>query len=112
MKRIAIMLFLALAPVAAFAQSFSAVLSGASEVPGPGDPDGSGIAVVTINGTTINYSVLVQGIGVATAAHIHRGAAGISGPVVVDFNAGTLANGSVSGVSQALIDEILANPSG
>lgn len=112
MKRLAILMFLALAPVAAFAQSFSAVLTGAAEVPGPGDADGSGIAVVTVNGTTINYSVLVQGIGTATLAHIHRGAAGVSGPVVVDFNAGTLVNGTVSGVSQTLIDEILANPSG
>jgi CHRD domain len=114
MKRFAIMLFaaLTLVPVAATAQSFSAVLNGASEVPGPGDPDGSGFAVVTINGTTVNYSVLVQGVGTATLAHIHRGAAGVSGPVVVDFNAGTLSNGSTSGVSQSLIDEILANPSG
>jgi len=112
MKRIAILLFLALAPVAAFAQSFGAIMTGAAEVPGPGDPDGSGIAVITVSGTTINYSLLVQGIGTATAAHIHRGAAGVAGPVVVELNAGTLANGSVSGVSQALINEILANPSG
>jgi hypothetical protein len=114
MKRFAIMIFaaLSLVSVAASAQSFSAVLTGASEVPGPGDPDGSGIAVVTINGTTANYSVLVQGIGTATLAQIHRGAAGVSGPVVVDFNAGALPNGSTSGVAQTLIDEILANPAG
>jgi hypothetical protein len=114
MKRIAIMLSVALALTfapAAFAQSFSAVLTGANEVPAA-DPDGSGIAVVTIDGTTVNYSVLVQGIGTPTVAHIHRGAIGVSGPPVLDLNAGTLANGTVSGVAQALIDEIVANPTG
>ncbi|HEX6640704.1 MAG TPA: CHRD domain-containing protein, partial [Thermoanaerobaculia bacterium] len=114
MKRIAIMLSVALALTfapAVFAQSFSAVLTGANEVPAA-DPDGSGIAVVTIDGTTVNYSVLVQGIGTPTVAHIHRGAIGVSGPPVLDLNAGTLANGTVSGVAQALIDEIVANPTG
>ncbi|MDP9194931.1 MAG: CHRD domain-containing protein [Acidobacteriota bacterium] len=113
MKRTAmLLLLLALVPLSASAQSFSALLTGAAEVPGPGDPDGTGLAVVTINGTTINYTVFYQGIGAPTLAHIHRGAAGTANPPVVDFNVNTLVNGSVAGVSQALIDEIRANPSG
>jgi hypothetical protein len=48
----------------------------------------------------------------ATAAHIHRGAAGVNGPVVVPFQA-PAANGNSDGcvaTAAALIDEILANP--
>lgn len=113
MKRTAILLLLlALVPLAASAQSFSALLTGSAEVPGPGDSDGTGLAIVTISGTTITYTAFYQGIGAPTLAHIHRGAAGVSNPPVVDFNVNTLVNGTVTGVSQALIDEIRANPSG
>jgi len=113
MKRITILLLLlTLAAFGASAQSFSAQLTGAAEVPGPGDPDGSGFAVVTISGTTVHYTVFTQGIGAPTLAHIHRGAAGVAGPPVIDFNVNTLTGGSVSGVAQSLINEILSNPSG
>ncbi|HEX7705532.1 MAG TPA: CHRD domain-containing protein [Thermoanaerobaculia bacterium] len=112
-KRTAALLFLiAILPVAAFGQSFSAQLTGAAEVPGPGDTDGSGFAVIVIDGTTIRYNVLVQNIGTPTGAHIHRGAVGTAGPVVVDLGVSSLASGSVSGVAQSLINEIAGNPSG
>jgi hypothetical protein len=111
MKRIALLLLLLTLPLAASAQSLTAQLTGASEVP-PADPDGSGFAVVTINGTTVNYTVFHQGIGTPTLAHIHRGASGVVGPPVVDFNVNTLVNGTVTGVSQTLINEIAANPAG
>ena len=48
------------------------------------------------------------------AAHIHRGAAGVNGPVVVPFTA-PAADGDSSGCVAAaapLIDEIVANPAG
>ena len=113
MKRTSILLLLlAFMTLTASAQSFSALLTGPAEVPGPGDADGTGLAVVTISGTTVTYTVFHQGIGTPTLAHIHRGAAGTAQPPVVDFNINTLLNGSVTGVSQALIDEIRANPSG
>ena len=113
MKRFAILLFLlALLPAAAFAESYSAILTGPNEVPNTGDPDGAGLAVVTITGTTISYTVLHQNIAAPTMAHIHRGAAGVAGPVVVDFNVNTFVNGQANSVAQSLIDEIRANPSG
>ncbi len=113
MKRTAILLFLlTLLPAAAFAQSYSAILTGAAEVPNAGDPDGAGLAVVTIAGTTIQYTVFHQNVGAPTLAHIHRGAAGVAGPVVVDFNVNTFVNGQATSVAQSLIDEIRANPSG
>jgi hypothetical protein len=112
-KQTAALLFLiAILPVAAFGQSFSAQLTGAAEVPGPGDSDGAGFAVIVIDGTTIRYNVLVQNIGTPTGAHIHRGAAGTSGDVVVDLGVSSLASGSVAGVAQSLINEIVGNPSG
>lgn len=109
----AIALF-ALGAPEALAQSYSAGLTGAAEVPGPGDSDGAGYAVVTISGTSVQYSILTNGIAAPTAAHIHRGAAGVSGPVVVDFNptfAAGFASGSVT-ATQAILDEIKGNPSG
>lgn len=111
MKRIAtLLLLLALLPAAAFAQSFSTVLSGGNEVPS-GDTDGVGFAVVTFDGTTVRYSVFTQNIAAPTMAHIHRGVAGVNGPIVIDFNAATLTNGTAT-TTQALASEIIANPSG
>lgn len=104
----------ALASGASAQTTFTTTLRGSAEVPGPGDPDGSGFAVVTISGTTINYSLLVNGVTNPTAAHIHSGVFGTAGGIVVDlaptFGAGC-ATGSVPGVSTMLIDQILANPS-
>jgi hypothetical protein len=60
-------------------------LTGAAEVPGPGDPDGSGTAGITVNPgqAEICYSLEVSGIAPATAAHIHVGTVGVAGPIVV-----------------------------
>ena len=112
MKRLLLTLLLACAPVA-LAQnvSLSATLTGAAEVPAAGDTDGVGFAVVTIHGTTVNYSVIATGIVTPTLAHIHRGVTGQAGGIVVDFNVATLHNGTVS-ISQALANEIAGNPAG
>jgi hypothetical protein len=113
MKRFASLLFvLALVPVTVFAQPYGATLNGAQEVPGPGDTDGSGIAVVTIDGTTIRYSVLTQGIGAPTAAHIHAGAAGSAGAPVVTLDHNMLMSGAASNIDAALINQIKSNPAG
>lgn len=107
-------LLILLTVVSASAQSFNAQLSGASEVPGPGDPDGTGVAVVTISGTTVRYAIFVQNIVAPTAAHVHRGAAGTSGPVVVDLGTGFNISGGIGDITatQAIVNEIVANPSG
>ena len=96
--------------VTAAGQSYTATMIGAEERPNPGDNDGLGVALVTFEGTTVRYSIVTQNIETATAAHIHRGAAGVPGPVVIGFDANTLTGGTVAGVSQELIDEIRANP--
>ena len=94
-------------------QGMTASLTGAQEVPGPGDMDGSGTAEITIVDATDNvcYDVNVRNIGPATAAHIHRGMRGEAGPPVVTLEAPTDggAEGCVSAPG-ALADEIEANP--
>ena len=52
----------------------TASLDGASEVPGPGDPDGTGTASVRINPgqNQLCYSISVSNIAPATAAHVWR----------------------------------------
>ena len=62
---------------------FSAKLSGDNEV-GGGDPDGSGTAAVKTRGTEVCYDLKWTGVDV-TMAHIHKGAAGTNGDVVVNF---------------------------
>ena len=80
---------------------YATTLSGAEEVPGPGDPDGSGFASITVNlGTsTVCYHLTVANIDPAAAAHIHVGNAGVAGPIVVHFAAPT--NGTSSGCADA-----------
>jgi hypothetical protein len=58
-------------------------LTGAAEVPGPGDSDGSGTVKITINPdkNEVCYELTVANIQEATAAHIHEGAVGKEGPV-------------------------------
>lgn len=111
MKKLLIASLLVCAPLFAQNASLSATLTGAAEVPGPGDTDGIGFAVVTINGTTVNYSVLTSNISAPTLAHIHRGAAGVAGPPVVDLNINALSNGTAT-ISQSLANEIAGNPAG
>lgn len=93
---------------------FSTSLTGAAEVPGPGDAEGSGSAWLTLNygQGLICFALEVSGIAPATAAHIHIADAGVAGPVVVPLSPPT--SGSSSGcaeVDRELIKDILHNPS-
>jgi hypothetical protein len=96
----------------------SATMTGAQEVPGPGDPDGSGIALIWLNQGqgTVCWFISVEDITLpATAAHIHTGAAGVSNPPIVNLGApgadGTSA-GCTGDVSAELIRDIRQNPEG
>jgi hypothetical protein len=97
------------------AASYTVPLSGANEVPGPGDADGTGTASLTFDPEQgeICYEITVSNIGEATAAHIHQGAAGASGGPVVNMDVATNGlDGCVTGVSRDVMAPILANPSG
>ena len=95
-------------------RSISQAMTGAAERPA-GDPDGTGTTIVRIrrDGGLFCYRFVVQNIQLPTAgAHIHRGAAGTAGPIVIPLEAPG-ASGTSSGcvmVDGALLDEILANP--
>jgi hypothetical protein len=98
---------------------FVVYLSGATEVPGPGDAEGYGVAAITIDPTTntITFDATVAEIMLPAAmAHIHEGEAGVSGPVVVNANGAPDAQGvqfSTSDVlDPAVVQAILSNPAG
>ena len=65
-----------------------ASLSGATEVPGPGDDNGAGLFEARVNPGTerICYTLSAGNIDNATAAHIHSGAAGVAGGVVLTLD--------------------------
>jgi CHRD domain-containing protein len=64
-----------------------ATLTGAKEVPGPGDPNGRGHVVITFKRAVgkVCANVTWSRIGTPLAAHIHKGGPRVSGDVVVDM---------------------------
>ena len=101
------------APPSQAGRTITVALDGASERPGPGDPDGSGTATFTINPgkETLCYTLTVANIDPASATHIHRAPASEPGPVVVPLVAPT--TGSSTGcvtVERALLKELLITP--
>ena len=106
------------APAYGQGRPLATTLTGAAEVPGPGDPDASGTAFITLNQGQgeVCFDLSWAGIdGTVTAAHIHIGSATVAGPVVVGLFAGAFegtdtASGCVSGVSEELIKAIRQNP--
>ena len=102
--------------VVAQGRPFSTALDGAAEVPGPGDPDGTGIADVTLNygQAEVCFTLNVSGIALpATGAHIHVAPVGVAGPVVVPLtppDATGVSTGCVSSVNQDLIKAIIQHP--
>lgn len=102
---------------------FTTTLSGAEEVDpetgalGAGDPDGSGLATLTVNPgqKEVCYEISVEDITLpAIGAHIHVGDAGENGPVVVPLTPPD-ASGVSSGcaeVPRELALAIIQNPEG
>jgi aldose sugar dehydrogenase len=93
-----------------------ATLTGAAEVPGPGDSDGSGQSNVFLNREAgqVCFSIVVSDITLpASAAHIHAGKAGVAGGIVVHLappDETGVSTGCVSDVDPALIQAIIAKP--
>jgi hypothetical protein len=94
-------------------------LTGAAEVPGPGDPDASGSASIVLNQGlgTVCFDVSWANIdGTVFASHIHVAPAGVAGPVVVTLFTGTFAgtdaaSGCTTDVDPSLIKAIRHDPS-
>jgi MYXO-CTERM domain-containing protein len=96
-------------PVHAAIITLEAALTGANEVPGPGDPDGSGHATFTIDtiALTVVWNVTVDGLDTVVAAHIHPGAEGVAGPPLIDLSSGLTGGPLQSGD----LAQVIANPS-
>ena len=90
----------------------TADLSGKNEVPQRTETNGRGTATVfgvDEDANRLCYVLQVSKIDPATAAHIHVGAAGVNGPVVVNLARPT--DGDSAGCVQTdRAQEILANP--
>jgi hypothetical protein len=69
-------------------RKLTATLNGAAEVPGPGDDNGAGLFEAQVNPGTerICYTLSAGNIDAATAAHIHSGALGVAGDVVLTLD--------------------------
>jgi hypothetical protein len=89
--------------------SYFAALSGANEVP-PVETDGQGRAVFLLNqdGTALSYRLMAINLDDIVQAHIHCGAPGVNGPVVVFLfgpfpegsdREGVLATGNITNAS-------------
>jgi hypothetical protein len=98
--------------------TYTAFLTGANETPNPADPDGVGFVVLTIDQVAGSITFTAFGDNItfpATGSHIHRGAAGVTGPVIIPFNlpfTNGISQGTVTGVNAGLLAEIVANPPG
>ncbi len=93
---------------------------GAQEVPGPGDPNGEGEATFSIDAARgrVCFDLQWSRIGRPTAAHIHRGRAGVAGPIRVELFSDRRAlpatirrvHGCVRGVDSDLVQRIIDHP--
>jgi len=90
-------------------------LTGAEEVPGPGDPDGFGAATILFDTAKnqVCWAITVEDVTLpATAAHIHKAKIGQAGDVVVPLSAPDedgVALGCAT-ADPALVRDIQANP--
>jgi CHRD domain len=118
---VALGVVLAVASVAAAANGgrpLSTDLTGAEEAPGPGDPDATGQADLRLNQgqNRVCFDVSWANIdGTVFAAHIHEGAPGVAGPIVVPLFEGSFAgtdavSDCVEDVDAALIKAIRQDP--
>jgi CHRD domain-containing protein len=100
----------------ALAAEFRAALTGANVVPS-GDRDGAGTADVNVSNALnrVCVDLEVSGVAPVTAARIHRGAAGVNGPPVVNLDrpdGEDQDEDDCDTVGNVLAEEIQANPAG
>jgi len=106
---------------AAFTTLVAGLEGGNAEVPDPGDPDGSGAAEIRIDvrKQKVCFAIVVLDVALPTAAaHIHTGAAGVAGDIVVTLKAPVevgntgigLATGCARNQARPLLRDIKRNP--
>jgi CHRD domain len=88
-------------------------LKGAAEVPGPGDPDGRGKALIRVNPRKgkVCFRLRWKNIQEPNRAHIHEGRKGVAGDIVVTLFEGTpTRRGCVEGLDADLLRDIKRHP--
>jgi CHRD domain len=104
-----------MSPEAAFAvpRPFAASLSGSNEVP-PGIASLTGRATFTIDVATGQVcSQVTTNVSGAVAMHIHKGARGVNGPIVVHLNIRSINAARVCvSATVAVASAVAANPAG
>ena len=95
----------------------TANMTGAKEVPGPGDPNGSGTAKIRLNPAKrkVCFDISVQKIAAPKAGHIHRGGPTVDGPIKVMLfesqgGTGPMIEGCERPVKRKLIRRIKRHP--
>ena len=107
-------------PVADGGRKFTTTLTGAAECNASGtcnlgDPDGSGSASITVNvgQERVCWDIDTSNLGTITRGHIHKGAAGFAGGIVVGFFEATAVdlNGcTTTPVDRKLLIDIIQHP--
>jgi len=99
------------------AVSLKAFMKGTEEFPGPGVKDGTGAVLFDIAGTKGCYDIKATMGEKPTKAHIHQGARGAAGPVLVDLMP-AFTPGESAFQAQSCVDlpadtaaKLIANPS-
>jgi len=101
----------------AAAEKFNMVMVGPNEVPS-GDPDGLATGVLTFDriANTVSWNFTYANIAAPTAMHIHVGAAGTNGGVLINMGVGTSGGpGTLSGsvaTSAVNLNSMVLNPAG
>ncbi|MBO9603216.1 MAG: CHRD domain-containing protein [Novosphingobium sp.] len=92
--------------------ALTGTLDGHGEVP-KGDPKGSGEFVLWVDAAKQQacYDLGVAGIGTPTAAHVHKGAAGVAGPPVIMLQTPTTLHAAACApVTPDLAADLVAHP--
>jgi hypothetical protein len=94
-------------------RTFTVAMTGNAESPA-GDPVGTGTAEFHLRAGQgqVCYQIAAKNLPPAVAAHIHRGATGVAGPVVVPLNTPNAAGASFgcATTTRAVVKAILAEP--
>ncbi len=117
LKRLLLMVAVASLGMAAFGAASASAgakfanLTGAQEVPGPGDADGTASAMINLKPATGEVCVAQRhsGIDAPMLMHIHSGAAGVAGPIVVDLTS-TLSGAACVTSTTPVVRDIDRNP--
>lgn len=98
----------------AHSHEFTATAVGENEVGAEGDPDGEAMGSFTLNTDDgqFCYTVTATGLEDVAAMHIHKGAEGVNGPVVIPLDESKIGGGEACTTAEtAVLQAISDNPS-